>query len=123
MLKIVPSMNVSMDNVLNTPTIHETEAFVDVNQDGLDGLVLFHMSVNVHRIHYVLVLLLIIDRYVFVLSVDLVLDVFLRIQSVQRMEVKYARTVVNVFQMMKILNSINNLHVFARMDTLETDVK
>ncbi len=82
--------------------VHKIQLFVNVIEDGLDELVLFHILADVHSTHYVLLSLPIIDRYVFARFIDLVLDVCLLLQSVQ-----HVRTVVNVYRIMNILNPID----------------
>jgi len=58
--------------------------FVIVNPDGPEVIVQFHINVRVHRIRYVLALMQVINRFVFVLRINGVLVVFSKIQSVNR---------------------------------------
>ena len=84
--KVVQINNVFMVNVLNIQMIRKAILFVNVIKDGLENIVIFHIHVHVHLIHYVLVFQQTIDLFVFVLSINGVLNVYFIILYVNRIK-------------------------------------
>jgi hypothetical protein len=88
--QVVPMINVFMGDVSDTQIIQKKRLFVNAIKVGLDDIVIFHTLAVVQLIPHALVCLLTIDRYVFVLYINLVLDVFLPIQHVKQMIIQHA---------------------------------
>jgi hypothetical protein len=112
-----------MVNVLDIQTTQKILLFVNAIMDSLDDIVLFRINAYAHLILHVLVSLLTIDLYVFVLFIDLVLDVFSSIQHVKRMKTQLVKMGDNVFQVMIISYPSKSLHVFVHKALLGTDVR
>jgi hypothetical protein len=116
-------INVVMGSVFDIRTIQKMLVFASVMKDGLDDIVLFNILVRAHLIHYVLVSQPTIDRYVFVLGINLALDVFLSIHYVKWMIIPHVKMVVNVFLIWMIWYPIQALHVSVEKALVEIDVK
>ena len=72
-----------MVHAFDIRTVQKMLLFVNVIEDGLDGIVTFHIRASVRRIHYISVFRRIIDPYVPVPYINLVHDVFFSIQLCQ----------------------------------------